>query len=180
MKVPNRIAAVLALGLASLPAVAAAASRDGRAVDATFRPELYFAGATRSTGVETDAFGSPIDRINGRPRGRRERDGSTVLDQTIRFGDGTIRERRWRMNRTGPDAIEVTGTDVVGVAHGRVEGRTLRLVSIIRWRADDLGSDLGFAQTMTLQPDGRTLTIRSAVTKFGLPVRSVEERFLRQ
>lgn len=162
------------LSLAALAATGASAQGPG-----AFSPELFFAGRTRAEGAFVDGQGRPESRFTGETRGERARDGSTIFDQTIRFDDGTTRRRTWRVVRTGPATIEATGTDIVGVARGELDGRTLRLRSTIRVEDDNPLSDVDFDQTMTLGPDGRTLDNRSVVRKLGFTVRVAEERFVR-
>lgn len=143
-----------------------------------FRPELYFAGVTRSSGVLLSANGEPTGRFTGETHGRRERDGATTFDQTIRFDDGATRRRTWRVSRTGPSTIEATGTDIVGVAKGEVSGHTLRLLSTIRIDENNPLSAVDFDQTMELQPDGRTLTNNSTIRVLGLVVSRLNEQFV--
>jgi hypothetical protein len=151
-------------------------TRDGTRA---FRPEQYFAGVTRSSGVLLSAGGEPTSRFTGETRGRRERDGSVSFDQTIRFEDGATRRRTWRIVRTGETTIEATGTDIVGTARGEVNGRTLRLLSTIRLDENNPLSAVDFDQTLELQPDGRTLTNASTITVLGLVVSRVSEAFVR-
>ena len=162
------------LCLAALGAGAAEAQRGG-----AFEPEIFFAGRTRAAGAFVDGEGRPESRFTGETRGRRAADGSTVFDQTIRFQDGAVRRRTWRIVRTGPGTIEATGTDIVGVARGEISGRTLRLLSTIRVSEGNPLTDVEFDQTMTLGADGRTLDNRSIVRKLGFTVRRAEERFVR-
>lgn len=145
---------------------------------AEFRPEAFFAGRTRAAGAITDASGQPAGRFTGQTRGRRERDGSTVFDQTIRFDDGTVRQRRWRVIRTAPSTITVTGSDIVGEGRGEIAGDTLRLATTIRWQAGNPLSDLDFEQVLIRRPDG-TVDNSSTVRKLGFVVQRAEERFVR-
>jgi len=144
-----------------------------------FQPELYFAGVTRSAGVLTDASGRPTGGFTGVTRGGQDRDGATVFDQTIRFSDGTVRSRSWRLARTGPGRIAATGSEVVGVATGEISGRTLRLLSTIRLDPGNPFSDVDFDQVFELQPDGRRVTNRSVISKLGVVVSGADETFVR-
>lgn len=145
-----------------------------------FSPESFFAGRTRSSGVTTDVFGTPTGRVSGETSGRRLRDGSTEMSQTIRLSDGTTRRRTWRIVRTGPTTLEATGSDVVGKASGEIEGRRMRLVSTIRWAPGTPFGELEFEQELELQPDGRTVVNKSTISKFGAVVQKVDETFVRQ
>lgn len=176
----RRAALLLALLGGALPGAGLGEARfQGRAAEASFQPEVFFAGATRSEGAFLAADGRPADRFTGETRGRREPDGSATFDQTIRFADGSVRQRSWRIVRTGPNAIEATGSEVVGIARGEIGGRTLRLLSTIRLDAGNPLSDVDFEQVMELQSDGRTVTNRSIIRKLGFVVREADERFVR-
>lgn len=94
------------------------------------------------------------------------------------MSDGTVRRGSFRLVRTGPSTIEVTGSEVVGSAEGSLNLRTLRLLSTIRLESGNPLSDVEFDQRMQLQPDGRTLTNGSRFGKFGLTVPRIEERFV--
>lgn len=142
-----------------------------------FAPERFFAGRTRSEGAFLGAS-KPGDRFTGETRGRREPDGATTFDQVIRFDDGKVRRRDFRLVRTGPGTLEVTGSEVVGVARGEIGGRTLRLVSTIRNDPANPLLDVEFEQEMELQDDGRTLRNRSTVRKFGIVLLEADERFV--
>ena len=147
------------------------------AAPARFAPEIFFAGRTHSEGAFVDEGGRPTSRFSGDTVGRRERDGATAFDQTIRFDDGTVRRRSFRLVRTGPDSIEATGSEVVGTARGVIAGRSLRLLSTIRTDANPL-LDTEFDQTFTASPDGRRVRNVSTVTKLGFVVRRVDETFV--
>ncbi len=174
----RRFRAGLALGfvVAAIPAPPAKA-QNGIASSPVFKPEIFFAGRTRSEGVMRGPDGAVSGRLSGETRGRRERDGSTSFDQTIRFDDGTIRRRSWRLVRSGAQ-LEATATDVVGVARGEIAGRELRLLSTVRTDPDNPLLDVDFDQRMVLQPDGRSVTVKSVVTKLGIKLREIDETFV--
>jgi hypothetical protein len=142
-----------------------------------FRPEIFFAGRTRSEGVMRGMDGAVTGRLSGETAGRRERDGSTGFNQTIRFDDGTTRQRSWRLVRNGAQ-VEATATDVIGVARGEIAGRELRLLSTVRTDPSNPLLDVDFDQRMVLQPDGRSVTVQSVVAKFGIKLREIDETFV--
>lgn len=146
-----------------------------------FRPEIFFAGRTHATGVLRNVVNGSFTPFTGDTIGRRQRDGSTVFDQTISFADGTVRQRQWLVAAGDPGKIAVVGTDVVGVGTGDVHGRELHLVSTIRGdAADPFGfTDVDFDQVLTLLPDGRSVYNRSTVRKLGVIVAKAQETFVR-
>lgn len=167
-----------AAAFGTVAAVALATLAEAHAAPA-FQPEVYFAGRTRSSGVIRDAFGEVVGHLSGETRGRGLSDGTTTFDQVVRRSDGSVLKRRWHILRTGPSTLEATATDVVGVARGTIEGRTLHLVSTVRLDQGNPLSDVDFDQTMVLQADGRTVFNHSVVSKLGLVLRYVDERFVR-
>lgn len=153
---------------------AAAETRAARSFD----PLSFFAGRTHSEGAMLDGSGQPTSRFSGDTVGRRDADGATSFDQTIRFSDGTVRQRSFRLVKTGPDTIAVTGSEVVGTGEGRLAGPALRLVSTIRMNAGNPVTDVDFDQSFTASPDGRRVRNVSTVTKLGFVVSRVDETFV--
>lgn len=147
------------------------------AAQEAFRPDLYFAGRTRSSGViEAGAFGNER-RFEGETSGRRGADGTVTFDQVIRFADGKRQARRWVLRRTGPDTYVATANGVVGEARGTVQGRTLRLAYTL---VPEPGSGaVEMDQVMELQADGVTLSNHTLIGTSGFPLRTVNETFTR-
>ena len=146
--------------------------------DRAFDPLAFFAGRTHSEGAMTGLDGRTT-RFSGDTRGRREPDGATAFDQTIRFADGTVRRRSFRLVRTGVDTIAVTGSEVVGTGEGRIAGPVLSLSTLIR---ADAGNPLGvvaFDQSFTAAPGGRQVRNVSTVTLLGAVVARADETFVR-
>ena len=167
-----RMVVLACLGAGGIsPAVSAAPS--------PFRPEQFFAGRTHSSGVVSDSFGRPTGRVKGTTAGHHEPDGSTVFDQIIHMEDGSVRRRSFRLVRTGADTIDVTGSEVVGTAHGTIRGDTLHLASTIQSDPGNPFSTVEFDQRFTLQPDGRSLAVHSDIAVLGVTVRTIDERFVR-
>ena len=64
----------------------------------SFRPEEFFAGATRGEGTIDKRFGA--DRsfsVTG--NGREDSDGTFVLDQTVAYADGGVEHRSFHLRR---------------------------------------------------------------------------------
>ncbi|WP_375459238.1 DUF3833 family protein [uncultured Enterovirga sp.] len=169
----TRALAGAALALAALCAPALGQARAARGFD----PLVFFAGRTYSEGAMLDDAGRPTTRFSGDTVGRREADGATSFDQTIRFSDGEVKRRSFRLVRTGPDTIAVTGSEVVGSGEGRLAGPRLRLLSTVRLSAGNPLSDVDFDQSFTASPDGRRVRNVSTVTKLGFVVSRIDETF---
>lgn len=138
---------------------------------ASFDPLRFFAGETRGTATLKVVLrkGQPV---SVRGTGRIDRDGVLTLDQIVTEGDKPPRPRHWRLRQTAPGRYAGTLTDARGPVTGVVEGSTLRLAFV---------STGGFRvrQTLTLQPDGRTLANRLEARRFGFRVAVLTERIVK-
>ena len=124
--------------------------------------------------------GQPQSRLSGDTAGDRERDGSTVFRQQIRFDDGTRRDRTWRIVPVDAHRLVATATDIVGFAQGEIDGRVLHLSYTVRTDPQNPLLDVDFDQRMTLMADGRTVQNDTIIRKFGFVVRRLNERFVRR
>lgn len=137
----------------------------------SFDPLRFFAGETR--GVATLKVILRASRpVSVRGSGRIDHDGVLTLDQIVTEGDKPPRPRHWRLRQIAPGRYEGTLTDARGPVTGVVEGRTLRLA---------FTSTGGFRvrQTLTLQPDGRTLANRLEARRFGVRLAVLTERIVK-
>lgn len=141
-------------------------------------PDRYFEGRTLSFGVFETASGAPASRFSNEGIGRREGD-ALVLDQTIRFGDGTVMERTWRMRQVSAHRYEATAGPVQGIALGEAHGRHFHWTYTIALPPGDWLHTVEFEHWMYLADDGETLVNRFAVRKLGLVVSRATEVFRR-
>ncbi|MDQ6655716.1 MAG: DUF3833 domain-containing protein [Verrucomicrobiota bacterium] len=106
------------------------------AAEPQFRPEQFFAGHTRSSGVFRNTVGKPEQRFttdcHGRTRGNTLR-----LDQRFRYDDGHTQERHWEIRRV--DAVHYVGraNDVVGEARGEVTGASFHFAYVVALKPGD-------------------------------------------
>lgn len=141
----------------------------------TFRPELFFEGEVSSEGVIEGRSGAPTGRVATASTGRREGD-ALVITQTLTFDDGRRQERVWRLRRLDDHRYEATATDIVGVAIGEAQGSVFRLSYTLALRPGNPLANVGMLHWMYLQDDG-TMVNRVRVTKLGVTVAQVTERF---
>lgn len=136
-----------------------------------FDPLRFFTGATRGT-AQLKVILRAAKPVTVRGSGRRQPDGALVLDQWVTEGSKPPRPRHWRLWQIAPGRYTGTLTDARGPVTGAVQGRTLRL---------SFTSDGGFRvrQTLTLQPDGRTLANRLEARRFGIRVAVLTERIVK-
>ena len=141
-----------------------------------FDPVAYFSGRTESWGVFENRSGDPSRRFTTACSGHREGD-TLVLDQVFRYADGQTQQRHWRIRRTDAHRIQATANDVVGTATGEVYGNAFRWEYTVALKPGNPLYNVHLKQWMYLQADGRTMLNRATVTKLGVEVAQVTERF---
>ena len=135
-----------------------------------FDPAAFFTGPSRGEGRLKVIFDDTVP-IAVRSSGRME-GAVLVLDQTIREGAKSPRERQWRLRRTGSGVWEGSLTDTVDTVRAEVEGNRLT----IRYTMDD---GMGVRQDLTLSDDGMRAYNSLHVRYLGLTVARLEELIAR-
>jgi len=160
-----------------LAALLITSTPDALAAETRFRPEQFFAGRTRSSGVLANTVGKPRQRFTTECRGRRRGD-TLWLDQIFRYDDGRTQRRHWQIRRF--DAVRYVGraNDVVGEARGKVDGATFQFAYTVALKPGNPLFNVRLDQTMTLQRDG-TVENRATIRKLGVVLSRVTERFRR-
>ena len=140
-----------------------------------FRPEKFFAGHTRSSGVFRNTIGESEQHFTTDCRGRLHRS-TLYLDQRFHYDDGHTQERHWQIRKV--DAVHYIGSanDVVGEARGEVSGSRFHFVYIVALNLKNPLLNVQLDQIMTLHRDG-TLVNRATIRKFGFPLSRVTEQF---
>ena len=147
----------------------------------TFDPVAFFTGPTRSWGVFENRAGRPTRRFTTACVGRRQADGTLLLDQTFSYDDGATQRRHWRIRRLDAHRYEATADDVVGPASGEAYGNAFRWEYTVALRPGNPLGNVRLRQWMYLQPDGRTMLNRGSVhVRGGLTVAQVAEEFRRE
>jgi hypothetical protein len=133
---------------------------------AALDPVEFFLGRTRGEGTLKIILQAPkhlsVDSI-----GRQEKDGTLVLQQTIRGGGKAPRTRYWRLRRKGPASFEGTLTDAAGPVRIDVIGERVR----IRYRSKD---HLNIEQWLTAAGP-RQVNNAMRVKRFGITVAHLDE-----
>lgn len=135
------------------------------------RPETFFAGRALGTGTLT--IMGKARRLSVESVGAALQDGSFRLDQTIRFEDGKASRRDWIMRRLADGTYRATLSDAAGMVSGEARGNVFELEYLARRPA------VRMAQTLTLQPDGRTVVNLGRVTALGIPIGKLTETIVR-
>jgi hypothetical protein len=127
----------------------------------------FFSGRTHAENVLKIAMKRPekliVDSVG-------KKDGNSfILIDIVREGDKPVRTRRWVMKPAGPNRYTGTLSDATSPVDLRVTGNRVLIQYVMK-------GGLKVRQEMELQSDGRTLTNRVQVRKFGLKFASVEGR----
>jgi hypothetical protein len=133
------------------------------------RPEAFFLGETRGSGVLQTAGGRPSRTFQVLSRGRAAAD-EIIVDQEIRWGDGEVDRRSFRLRQTGTGRYTGSLTDAAGPVTAEARGNALRLRYLIRHPG------ITMEQWLYLQPDGRTVLNEGTVRALGIVVARLSEQ----
>ena len=134
------------------------------------RPDVFFAGATSSSGVLANRSGTPTRRLHVKGFGQTLPDGSFRLDQSITFDEDAPQMRTWVMRRLDAHHYTATLTDASGAVQGEAYGDLFHLRYPMK---TPFGGEM--EQWMYLQADGRTVMNEATVRVFGVVVAHVSE-----
>ena len=126
----------------------------------------FFGGKTHAENVLKVALKRPVPLIVDSV-GRRTKAGEFVLIDTVREGDKPVRQRKWVMRAAGPNRYTGTLSDAVGPVEVTVSGNEAVVQYVMK-------GGLKVRQVMDLHSDGRTLSNRVLVKKFGIKFAKVE------
>jgi len=138
-----------------------------QAASPTFDPVSFFAGDTEGNGV-LKIMTKRRQQVMVTGHGIVTPDGEIVLDQDVRRGNARPSHRTWHLRRVGEGRYEGTLSDATGPVTGEVRGNLLHL-------AFSMKGGLRAQQWLYLQPGGQVSRNRMVITKFGLPVASLDE-----
>lgn len=164
---PGVRATALLLPLLAGACVHAGALEREAAATPGFDPLAFFAGRTHGEG-KLHIMLHRAEPVAVQGVGRLRHDGALVLDQRVRRGNRPETTRQWVLRRAAPGRYTGTLSDATGPVTGVVDGNRLTL----RFR---MKGGLGARQWLYLRPDGVTVRNRMVLTKFGLPVASLDE-----
>lgn len=171
-----------ALGIALLALAGCEATLPPTAFDDTgpaFRPELWFAGATRSAGVFEDRGGAPVRRFTVDGIGERQPDGTLQLRQTVAIEGDAPFERLWWLRVALDGGTVATGPAILGEGQGSLHGRLWHLTYTEALPPGGWLRTVRFEHWMYLSADGATLVNRFTIRKLGLVVARATEVFTR-
>ena len=139
------------------------------------RPEVFFAGTTRSSGVLENRSGAPTRRLQVHGEGQTLPDGSLQLTQSVTLDGNAPKTRTWVMRRVDEHRYTATLTDASGPVEGEAHGNLFHLSYRM---ASPAGARM--EQWMYLQPDGRTVVNEATVSLLGVVAARLSERITQE
>ncbi len=142
-------------------------------------PVDFFTGSARSSGVMENRQGTPTARITTTIAGEW-RDSVLYLEQDLFLEGAAPNHRSWKLRRTGPHPYEATATGIKGVAKGELWGPYFTWRFRLRIASKGLVQHVWMRQHMYVQPGGKTMLIRSILSKAGIRVAQISEVFRKE
>ena len=139
------------------------------------RPEVFFAGTTRSSGVLENRAGAPTQRLRVQGQGQTLPDGSFQLVQSVTLDRNAPKTRTWVMRRVDEHRYTATLTDASGPVEGEAYGDLFHLSYRM---ASPLGARM--EQWLYLQPGGRTVVNEATIRLLGVVVARLSERITQE
>lgn len=134
----------------------------------TLDPLRFFVGRTHGEGRLKVVLRAHVP-VEVRGSGRIEDGGTLVLDQVVTEGGKPPRDRQWRLRRVSPNHYKGTLTDARGKVVADADGQVLHL-------RFSTSSGFQVQQSLTLAPDGRSVSNRLVARRFGVTVATLMER----
>lgn len=145
----------------------AASAAGAPSASASFDPLAFFAGRTEGAArLKVVLHATRAVHVHG--TGRRQRDGSLVLDQRVEQEGKPATSRRWVLRRVAPGRYAGTLTDAQGPVTADATGDRLH----IAYRSKD---GLAFEQWLRLANGGRVARNHLTAKKFGVVVARLDE-----
>ncbi|MDB6171660.1 MAG: hypothetical protein JWL59_971 [Chthoniobacteraceae bacterium] len=143
-----------------------------------FDPLRFFTGQTHSWGVMESRSGEPTQWIKTETQGRMI-NGELRMEQELVFEKGQRQHRSWRMRRIDSRHFEATANDIIGTAHGELNGNLFRWTFKLALKPSNPLFNVTMTQRMYFQPDGKTMINRDTIRKAGIILAQVTEQFSR-
>jgi hypothetical protein len=139
------------------------------------KPETYFLGETRGSGMFHDRFGNlrrqfVVDMVG-------EMDGDVlVLTEDFVYDDGEKEQRVWHLKPLGGGLYEGVAGDVVGKATGQAVGNAFQWSYRLDLKVGEGRWRVAFDDWMFLQPGGVILN-RATMTRWGIEIGTLTVSF---
>ena len=139
--------------------------------DTEFDFVSFLDGSVVAYGVFEDRFGQLKRRFSAELEGRREGD-AVLVEEVLRYDDGEVEHRAWRLEKSARGEFRGTSPDVVGMARGTSGDRRARMVYKLRLKVGERHIVVDLDDRFYVIPGGRVLN-RARVSKWGLHIGDV-------
>lgn len=162
------------LVLMGLMALISGCSSAGGSLDeyAEMKPSLkleeYFNGPIKAWGIVQDRSGNIKRRFSIDMTGAWDGDTGT-LTENFNYYDGEKQKRVWTITKTADQKYEGTASDIIGKAHGEVNGNAVQWAYQMNIDVGDNTFKITFDDWMFQMEDGVMIN-RSYLKKFGFKV----------
>ena len=138
----------------------------------------YFNGTLDAYGVFTDRSGTVVKRFTV-VMVCTWNDNEGVLDEDVRYSDGTTQTRNWRLRKLGDGRFSGRADDVVGEARGETRGNTFHWTYTLNLPVGDNVFEVQFDDWMYLMTD-KVMLNKAAMSKFGVRLGEVTLSFVKR
>lgn len=106
--------------------------------------------------------------------------GELLLEQDLFIADQPRQHRSWKLKKIDAMRFEGTANDIIGTAHGRLQGNTFSWSFTLSTKPGNPLFNVRMSQHMYFQEDGRTMINRTTIRKLGVLITGVTEQFRRE
>ncbi len=145
--------------------------------DFSIDPLQFFEGPTEGWGIFEDVTGKLRREFSIEMFGRLE-GGDLILDETIRYDDGSDVERQWTLARRAERGIIAKAPDIIGEAQGETDGRLFTMRYTMRFPMNGRSITFDLKDRYLLREQGVIIN-RAKLSKFGLPIGQIYGTFRR-
>ncbi|SLN66636.1 hypothetical protein PSA7680_03528 [Pseudoruegeria aquimaris] len=133
-----------------------------------FDIRTHLSGPIQSEGVIFGPTGRAVSRFVAEMEGSWE--GSRgILTERFHYSSGDVQNRAWHLTMGNDGTFTAEADDIIGKAHGRMEGATVRMTYRIRLKEDAGGHVLDVTDWMYLMENGAIMN-KSEMRKAGIKV----------
>ena len=161
----------LALGLLTCLGACAAPTTSSPS-QLTFDPVEAFAGRSHGNGTLSVILRMP-QPFHVESRGFTQAGGTFRLNQTVTFAGKPPQNRHWLLKKVSPETYTGTLSDTESPVEGHISGPRFDLVY-------SLPGDLTMHQTLTIEPDGKTIDNVGRITFWGIQIGYLHETIERK
>ena len=134
--------------------------------DNRFEFTNFFHGHTKGWGVFDDRFGRLRRRFEVEMHGSWQQD-MFVLDEHLKYGDGGVEQRTWRVKSMPEGRFEATCPECIGTAQGECLSDTIRMSYAFRLRLPTRVLAVTFDDRI-YRMSSRTAVNRATMRKWGI------------